>query len=136
MYSILMPICWFGIGLVVDAIAPGNRLGIGGTIVVFLGVVILIRWLMARTHGRPFSKSESWRLIAYLTIWAALMESFVIIMASIDPTLFGVQIDRKVMMYVLPGAIAVDCLILVAAVKIQSPRFVAWYLRRNSQESA
>ena len=64
------------------------------------------------------------------------MESFVIIMASIDPTLFGVQIDRKVMMYVLPGAIAVDCLILVAAVKIQSPRFVAWYLRRNSQESA
>jgi hypothetical protein len=53
-YSTIFPATWISVCLVLALLIPGQRLGIVGTALLFMGVASLIGWLFAKRHGRHF----------------------------------------------------------------------------------
>lgn len=95
-YSLILPVIWVAFGTIGNLVAPGKRVGIVGTAVIFLGVVTLISWIFVRKHRRQFTGSERFRIIAYCAGWAILLESCVLVYAAsiglVDPSKVGVLV--------------------------------------------
>ncbi len=64
-YSAILPVAWVTLSGAAYFIVPGRRLGIVGTVLMFMGVAALISWLFARRYRRQFTTSEYWRIIVY-----------------------------------------------------------------------
>ena len=129
-YSAILPGAWVTLSVAGYCIIPGHRLGIVGTVLMFMGVAALISWLFARRYRRQFSTSEYWRIIAYCTCWALALEFFVLFTVIVLPQLQEGHLDSKPLFFAVPFTIVMDTLFCWLAFRQTGRRVIAWHLRR------
>ena len=137
LYAMLLPIVWLGIGLIVNAIAPGFRLGLSGSIVLFTVVCVGICWLFLQRNGRMPNNSESWRLVIYCSVFAIVLESWVMLAALTWPEIFPeVQLDAETVKIAIGVAIVLDTLIMTLAFRVAAPRWLNSTVDKMANQSS
>ena len=121
-----MVVCLLG-----TVIAPGRRLGIVGTALMFMAVGALTSWIFVRRYRREYSDSEYWRLIIYCTIWAVSLEMFVLFTVIVMPQLEAGHVDTGPLIFAVPFSIAMDFLFAWLAFRQTGRRVIAWYLKER-----
>ena len=141
-YSTILPAAWITLSVAGYFIIPGHRLGIVGTVLMFMGVAAFISWLFARRHRRQFSTSEYRRIIGYCIGWALALEFFVLFTVIVLPQLQDGHLDAKPLLFAVPFTIVMDTFFIWLAFRQTGKRVIAWYLRKlepsasNTNESA
>jgi polyferredoxin len=51
-YSIILPLIWMSLGLLMSVVRPGKRLGTSGLVLVVLTTATLVSWLFVRKRHR------------------------------------------------------------------------------------
>jgi hypothetical protein len=121
----VVPLVWFGIGGVVRLIAPTFRLGITGTIALFLGMALLIGWLFIRKNGRLFTNAETWRLVIYCSALAIILETLVLFAAITFPEEFpGLNVTSDFAGPAILIAAVIDTLAFTLAFKLAVPKYL------------
>ena len=123
--SLILPAVWITIGIILLQIAPGARLGLAGTVVMYIFVAVAICWLVLRRHNRMPTNSESWRLVVYCSVFAVIMESWALIAAATWPDDFpNMQISSDSLTYLIGASIVLNSLFLTLAFRVAAPRFL------------
>ncbi len=130
-YSTVLPIVWLSLGVLLDTIHRGARAGIGGLFFVVLIVVTFTSWLFVRKHRRHFSNREFWILIAFCSMWAAVLESAGLVYAA-SVGLIDISRTRALTFAVL-FAFAVDTTFLFLGFKFTGRRFIDHYLDKHPE---
>jgi hypothetical protein len=130
-YSLILPITWLTIGTLGTLIAPDTRLGIAGTVLMFMGVASFISWIFVKRHHRDYTNREYWKLITYCTIWAVTLELFSIFALIVMPQLESGQVDSKMLLFVIPFTVSIDFLFSWLAFRQTGRRVIARYLKKG-----
>ena len=125
LYSLLVPGCWLALGVVVELVAPGFRLGIAGTAGFFILMAVGICWLILQRYGRMPTNSESWRLVIYCSALAVAVETLVLYVAVTSPGAFSdVSITPDAALVAIFVSAAIDTLFFTLAFKVAAPNFL------------
>ena len=136
-YSAILPATWTSVGLVLTLLIPGQRLGVAGTALLFMGVASLISWLFVKRHGRHFTRSEYWRLVLYCYLWAVSLELFVLFTVVILPQMEAGDVDLKPLAFAIPFTLILDALFVWLAFRQTGKRIIDAYLAKaaNAQQT-
>jgi hypothetical protein len=133
LYSLLLPIVWFTLGLAMHAAFPGKRLGMVGLVAVVFLVVWLISWHFAKTFRRHFSKPERLKLVLYCSLWAAFMELLALYSIIADQADAGQSpLGAEGLLGIAGFTVALDTLILWAAFTFTAKKFIDAQLSKHS----
>ena len=137
-YSLILPAIWIVVSVLGSVVAPGRRLGIVGTALLFMGAAALTCWLFAKRHKRDLSKSEYWRLIVYSAAWAILLELVVLFGVIVLPQFEAGHVQMGPLLFAVAFTVAIDFLFIWGAFRQTGRRVVVWYLEkeRPGQEKA
>lgn len=136
-YSLLLPAVWLGLGMILSIVAPNFRLGIGLSIVMFGAIAVFISWLFIRNNKRMFTNSESWRMVAYSSVIAIILETWVLFVAVVWPEIFPeVTISREAAVWALAVAAFVDTLAIIGGFRVAAPRYLASYIEKHTADSS
>lgn len=125
LYSLVLPAVWMAVGTVLSVVAPGFRLGVAGSIVLFTLICVGICWIFLKRHGRMPTNKESWRLIVYCSVLAIFIETWVLLAALTWPEIFpDVQITKDAAIFAIGVAAVLDTLIMALAFKVAAPRYL------------
>ena len=125
LYSLVLPVVWMTVGTILSEAAPNFRLGIAGTTFFFMLICVGISWIFLKRHGRMPANTESWRLIAYCSALAILMETWVLLAALTWPELFpDIQITKDIVIFAIGFAAVLDTVIIALGFKVVAPRYL------------
>ncbi len=125
LHSLLVPGIWLVLGITVETLAPGFRLGIAGSAGVFIMMSVGICWLILKRYGRMPTNSESWRLVIYCSVLAVLLESIVLFTAMTSPDVFPeFTVTPDAALFAIAFAAAIDTLFFTLGFKVAAPRFL------------
>ncbi len=130
-YSLILPGLWIVVSVLGSIVAPGRRLGIVGTALLFIGASALTCWLFAKRHRRELSKSEYWRLILYCSGWAISLELFVFFAVVVLPQLESGHVQVGPLLFAVPFTVAIDFLFIWGAFWKTGRRVILWYLEKE-----
>jgi len=131
-YSIILPVIWMSLGLLMSVVLPGKRLGTGGLVFVVLTTVILVSWLFVRKRHRQFTGRELWILVGCCSLWAGLCESSAIVYAA-EAHIINASQSGAVRVAVL-FSLAVDGLYIWLGFRFSGRRFINWYIAKYPPE--
>ncbi len=136
-YSLILPLVWMFLGVLISLVAPNFRLGMGLSIVMFGATAVGISWLFIKNNERMFTNSESWRMVFYCSAIAIFLETWVLLAAMFWPDLFpGVAISSESAVWALAIAAVVDTLAMVGGFRVAAPRYLKSYIARYEDESS
>jgi hypothetical protein len=130
-YSLILPATWISICLLLVVIAPGRRLGVVGTALMFMAVAAFTSWLFVRRYHRDYTDREYWKLIIYCAIWAVSLELFVLFTAIVLPLMEAGHLEAAPVAFAVLLTIAVDFLFSWLSFRQTGRRLIAWYLRKE-----
>jgi hypothetical protein len=133
-YSITLPLIWMSLGLFMNVVLPGKRLGTGGLVLVVLAVVTLASWLFVRKRHRQFTRRELWILVGCCSLWAGLCELSSIVYA-IETHIIDASQSGAVKFAVL-FSLAVDSLYIWLGFRFSGRRFINWYIAKYPAQRA
>ncbi len=128
-YSLILPALWIAIGTFFSYVLPNVRLGAGGFVAIIYGTVSTISWLFAKRKKRLFSKSETIRLIAYCSFWAATCESLALLYIY-NSDEGSSRPDQQAMLMIVGGTILFDTLFLAVTFVFLPKRLIPKYLKK------
>ncbi len=105
-----LPAAWISVCLLFALLVPGQRLGIVGTALLFMGVASLISWLFAKRHRRHFTQKEYWKIILYCYLWAISLESFILFTVVVLPQIEAGHVDMKPLAFAVPFMLILDAI--------------------------
>lgn len=133
LYSLVLPVFWLTFGFVLDAIAPGKRLGMFGLFLIIYATLIPICWHFTKNFGRHFNKGEKIKLIIFLTLWAVICELWALwyyvsfeSTSGIDEAIYGV----------IGFTVAIDALFMTLGVQFAAKRINNHFLNRMEEKDA
>jgi hydrogenase-4 membrane subunit HyfE len=129
-YSAILPAVWISVSVLLGLLIPGQRLGIVGTALLFMGVASLISWLFAKRHRRHFTKTEYWRIILYCYLWAVSLELFVLFAVVVLPQIETGNVDMKPLAFAIPFTLILDGLMVWLAFRQGGRRTIDAYLAK------
>ena len=123
--SLILPAVWITIGLIFTQISPSARLGLLGTVIMYIFVAVGICWLILRRHNRMPTNHESWRLVAYCSVFAVIMESWALLAAATWPEDFpNMQVSPDSLTFLIGTSVVLNTLFLTLAFKVAAPRYL------------
>jgi hypothetical protein len=131
-YSIILPVIWMSLGLLMSVVLPGKRLGTGGLVLVVLTTVILVSWLFVRKRHRQFTGRELWILVGCCSLWAGLCELSSIAYAAEAHIINASQIGA--VRFAVLFSLAVDGLYIWLGFRFSGLRFIDWYIAKYPPE--
>jgi hypothetical protein len=130
-YSTIFPAAWISICLLFALLIPGQRLGIVGTALLFMGAASLISWVFAKRHRRHFTKEEYWKIILYCYLWAVSLESFVLFTVVVLPQIEAGNVDMKPLAFAVPFMLSLDALFVWLAFRQAGRKTIDAYLAKT-----
>jgi hypothetical protein len=135
LYSLILPLVWISFGTLTAFLLPGVRLGMFGLVLVLHITFGIICWRFSKTFCRQFDRPESYRLIAYSSIWALLLEaaSLCYYLASQS------QLDRahfSLLVFSLSFTAVLDIVLIASAVLFVAKRFLNYFLSKQGAHTA
>jgi len=135
-YALILPAVWYSVGFLVHSFAPGTRLNIGMTIAMYVFVGLGIGWLFLRKHGRLFTSRESWKMVAYCSIFAFILESWSLLALLTWPEEYpDITISADSARFAIVFAAVVDTLAMTIIFRFTIPRYLKKFLPSNNQMS-
>ena len=110
---------------------PGHRLGIVGTALLFMAVAAIISRIFVQRHRRGYASTEYWKMIGYCTIWAVLLEMFVLYTVVVMPQLAAGHVEAGPLMFAVPFAIIMDFVLIWLSFRHSGRRVIASYLAKH-----
>lgn len=133
-YSILFPAFWLTLGGVLNYISPDKKLGIVGLVLIIYLVLFPVCWHFARSFKRHLFKKEKLRLIAYMALWAIVLEWLSLLYIQ------GVNTDSimsfELLLSALSFSLVVDVLFIGLGIQIMSKRYIEYFLNENEVKTA
>jgi drug/metabolite transporter (DMT)-like permease len=127
-YSIILPVIWISLGLLMSVVFPGKRLGTGGLVLVVITAVILVSWLFVRKRHRQFTGRELWILVGCCSLWAGLCELSGIAYA-VETQIINASQSGAIRFAVL-FSLAVDSFYIWLGFRFSGRRFINWYIAK------
>ena len=135
-YSLILPALWIVVSVLGSIVAPGRRLGIVGTALLFMGAAALTCWLFAKRHRRDLSKAEYWRLIVFSASWAILLELFVLFAVVVLPQFEAGHVQMGPLLFAVPFTVALDFLFVWGAFRQTGRKVAVWYLEKERPDQS
>jgi hypothetical protein len=129
LYSLILPVLWLALGVVVNAVAPGKGLGAIGHVLLLGASTAFVSWLFVRKCRRDFSAKERWMLTGWFFLWSFTLEALGLWYVLNAPDA-QIALERGAILVTLAITALLDFGFAWAVVKYWSPRFIKWQLNR------
>lgn len=133
LYSLILPVIWLGLGTLFSQLFPEKNLGVMGLVLILYIALLPISWHFSKHYERHFIRNEKIRLIAYLTLWAVVCESFGLLYHLTQPN--SPQFEPGMLMGVIGFGFLVDLLFMFLGVHFICKRYIKYFLGRRQSVS-
>jgi len=134
LHSLLFPALWICCSLLFTTLFPGKRLGIVGTVFLFMGAACLISWLFARRQRRDFNAAEYRNIILYCIGWALFFEFCILLFLYLFPP-SGAHSDlgARTLCFIVLFTAILDSLFVWLAFRNFGRRVIKAYLAKHGE---
>ena len=134
LYALILPVIWLGFGTLFSQIFPEQNLGLMGLVIILYIALLPVSWHFAKHYERQFVKNEKIRLIAYLTLWAVVCESFALLYHLNQPN--SPEFEPTMLLCVIGFTFLVDLVFMFLGVHFICKRYIRYFLGRRETASA
>lgn len=129
LYSFLVPTLWVVTSMFFIILLPSRKLGLLGTGLFLYLVITLIAWRVVSKWQRDLTQSESTRIMIYSAFWMVGLQLIIVLTGVLYALSSGAEI-RTIGLVDVGLSSVIYIFVIWLSVKILTPKFTSWYLRR------